>query len=65
MAVDVTLYRPTVYDAVKDRTSVYREGTCLSTDTKPTDWDGGSALLESDTGKVFVYDEENGIWREQ
>lgn len=65
MAVDITLYRPTVYNAAKDRTSVYREGTCLSTDEKPTDWDGGSALLESDTGKVFVYDEENGIWREQ
>lgn len=65
MAVDITLYRPTVYNAAKDRTSVYREGTCLSTDEKPADWDGGSALLETDTGKVFVYDEENGQWREQ
>ena len=45
MAVDITLYRPTVYDAAKDRTSIYREGTCLSTDEKPADWDGGSALL--------------------
>ena len=65
MAVDVTLYRPTVYSDAKDRTSVYREGTCLSTDPKPTNWDGGSALLETDTGKVFVFDEQNSIWREQ
>ena len=57
MAVDITLYRPTVYDAAKDRTSIYREGTCLSTDEKPADWDGGSA--------VFVFDEQNGIWRKQ
>lgn len=41
-----------------------REGTCLSTDTKPTDWENGSVLIEIDTGKVYVYDEENTIWRE-
>jgi hypothetical protein len=41
-----------------------REGVCLSTDTKPTDWENGSALLEMDTGKVFVYDKANSTWRE-
>ena len=43
----------------------YREGVCLSTDTKPTDgWANGSKLIEMDTGKVFMYDEANGQWRE-
>lgn len=41
-----------------------REGVCLSTDTKPTDWENGSTLLEMDTGKVFVYDKANSTWRE-
>ena len=45
--------------------SYYREGVCLSTDTKPTDgWDNGSALLEMDTGKVYMYDAENAEWEE-
>ena len=41
-----------------------REGVCLSTDTKPTDWENGSTLLEMDTAKVFVYDKANSTWRE-
>lgn len=41
-----------------------REGVCLSTDAKPTDWENGSTLLEMDTGKVFVYDKANSTWRE-
>ena len=46
-------------------TRYYREGECLSTDTKPTEgWANGSKLLEMDTGKVFMYDEANGQWRE-
>lgn len=40
------------------------EGVCLSTDVKPTDWDNGSTLLEMDTSKVFIYDEQNQMWRE-
>ena len=39
----------------------------LSTDTKPVNvaWLGnGSTFLETDTDKVFIYDEENKIWRE-
>ena len=41
-----------------------REGVCLSTDPKPTDWENGSTLLEMDTSKVFVYDATNSTWRE-
>lgn len=41
-----------------------RDGMCLSTDTKPTDWDNGSTLLEMDTGKVYAYDKQNALWRE-
>lgn len=40
-----------------------REGVCLSTDAKPTDWENGSTLLEMDTGNVFVYDAANKVWR--
>ena len=35
----------------------------LSTDTKPTDWDGGSVLLETDTSTVYIYDAKNKRWR--
>lgn len=43
----------------------YVEGTCLSTDTKPVDNIGnGSVLLEMDTSKVYLFDEENSIWKE-
>lgn len=41
----------------------------LSTDTKPTkangkDVENGSSYLEMNTGKVFMYDEQNDIWYE-
>lgn len=39
-------------------------GACLSGDTKPTDVDNGSVMLEMDTGKVYFFDEENSQWRE-
>ena len=38
---------------------------CLSTDTKPTGFANGSIILEVDTGKFYVYDEENAEWTEQ
>ena len=44
----------------------YREGTCLSGDTKPTSdttLANGSKLLEMDTSTLYLYDEENGEWR--
>ena len=41
----------------------------LSTDTKPTTWgkkdiENGSIYIEIDTGKIFMYDEENKQWKE-
>lgn len=45
---------------------VYREGTCISTDTKPTDdtsMMNGSKLLEMDTATIYMYDEENAEWK--
>lgn len=42
-----------------------REGVCLSTEPKPTDWANGSAIIEMDTGDVFLYDEQNKTWRKQ
>ena len=41
----------------------YIEGTCLSTDTKPTTWANGSKLLEMDTSTLYIWDAENRIWR--
>lgn len=41
----------------------YIEGSCLSTDTKPTDVANGSKLLEMDTSTLYIYDAENGEWR--
>ena len=45
---------------------VYREGACLSTDTKPESDNtmmNGSKLFEMDTATLYMYDEENGEWR--
>lgn len=49
-----------------DGGNVYlKQGTCLSTDEKPTgNVENGSRLIEMDTGKIYFYDAENGIWRE-
>lgn len=53
-----------IYDPIQKKYIGHREGTCLSTDTKPTDWVGGSILLEINTSKVYIYDADNSIWRE-
>jgi hypothetical protein len=38
----------------------------LSTDTKPTDGvDNACVFYEMDTGKLFLFDEENARWLEQ
>lgn len=40
------------------------EGSCLSTDEKPTEGVGnGSILLEMDTSKLYIYDAANETWR--
>ena len=37
----------------------------LSTDDKPIERVGnGSVFIELDTGKVFIFDEQNKTWRE-
>ena len=37
----------------------------LSTDEKPVERVGnGSVFIEIDTGKVFIFDEQNKTWRE-
>ena len=49
------------------KAKIYREGSCLSTDTKPTNdatMMNGSKLMEMNTGKLFLYDEANKVWRE-
>ena len=41
----------------------YGEGTCLSTDTKPTDGiSNGSSLLEMDTGDVYLFNQDAKQW---
>lgn len=35
----------------------------LSTDNKPTNAKNGSVFVEMDTGKIFIFDEENAQWR--
>ena len=43
--------------------STYRkEGSCLSTDEKPTDLANGSILKEMDTGTVYFFDEAGAQW---
>lgn len=41
----------------------YIEGTCLSTDEKPTNVANGSILLEMDTSKLYMFDAANSTWR--
>lgn len=37
----------------------------LSTDTKPTEHiHNGSTCIEMDTGKIYMFDEDNSLWRE-
>ena len=62
--VNITSYKQTTYNKEEHRFNGHTEGTCLSTDTKPTNWDGGSILLEIDTSKVYMYDAQNEQWRE-
>ena len=50
---------------------VPHEFFCLSSDEKPTDkFNGikitnGSVLIEMDTKKIYMFDEENKVWLEQ
>lgn len=47
-----------------DNQNVYlKQGSCLSSDSKPTDVANGSILIEMDTGTVYTFDEANSTWR--
>ena len=47
---------------INEKTYEYRG---LSTDAKPVEKAGnGSVFIEMDTGKVYIFDEENIIWKE-
>ena len=50
---------------VTDEYRTCKEGRGLSTDQKPMDWGNGSIFYEMDTGKVFMFNKEDGIWEEQ
>ena len=42
---------------------MYVEGTCLSSDVKPTEGIGnGSKLFEADTSTPYLFDEANNVW---
>ena len=42
----------------------FRQGVCLSSDTKPIDDVlNGSILMEMDTATLYLYDAENQTWR--
>ena len=41
----------------------YKEGVCLSTDSKPVNVANGSKLMEMDTSTLFIFDKANSEWR--
>ena len=44
----------------------FTEGYCDSTETKPTqNTADGSTMTETDTGKVFMFNEHSNAWIEQ
>lgn len=49
---------------MEDGGKYYVEGTCLSTDTKPTDVANGSKMIEMDTGKIYMFDADSASWIE-
>lgn len=64
----VTNYKTDKIRVTNDGTIIYADLRGLSTDEKPTEIDGkiignGSTFIETDTQKVFFYDEENQEWK--
>lgn len=59
----LTISKKTTIYKTNGTSRPYIEGACLSTDTKPTGMANGSSLMEMDTGKVYMYDEEGEQWR--
>ena len=51
--------------STKEAKNIIVELRGLSTDDKPTeDITNGCVFIEIDTGKIFMYDEENEQWKE-
>ena len=60
-------FHKSIFIAVADGTpTYYKEGACLSTDSKPTGGDlyNGSKLDEIDTGKSYRYNAAGEAWVE-
>lgn len=55
---NVTL--PNMYN---EKNAPYVEGSCLSSDAKPTNVANGSKLLEMDTSTLYIFDDTNSTWR--
>ena len=63
----ITFYKKSNLIAKEDQNEIEIRG--LSTDDKPTEVDGkdtpnGTIFLEIDTGKLYIYDLENELWKE-
>lgn len=59
----ITVFRK--YDISTSNNDKEIELRGLSTDTKPTnDIANGTTFIEIDTGKIYLYDAENELWKE-
>ena len=57
----VRILTETIVEGIKR----YIEAACLSTDTKPVDdLVTGSVMIEVDTSKAYMYDEDSSEWVE-
>ena len=55
----------TIKEQVYDNKDRYIEAVCLSTDSKPTtNIQNGSMVIEMDTGKIFMFNEDGTAWVE-
>lgn len=65
----ITLFKEEKTNIGEEETKITVELRGLSTDEKPTEYDGyiidnGSTFIEIDTGKVYMFDLENEEWKE-
>ena len=62
----IRILKSEVVAKAPDDTVYYVEGSCLSTDTKPTDGiANGSVMVEVNTGDVYFYNESGEAWVKQ
>lgn len=65
----ITIYKNKQVQVVKGTGDSQLEFRGLSTDTKPTEYNGsdipnGSLYIEMDTGKFYMFDLEHKAWKE-